>query len=373
MSAQELSLTQLVVIAALAFALGGILVYVANKLAIRLGVVDMPNIRKIHRTPTARLGGLGTVPSVVVATVVGYHLLGLGDDSRLIAIVLTSSLVFVVGLMDDFCRLNPWVKFWIEVLAAGSLIVWVYSPAISFQNILLVIPAILWLVGAANALNLSDGLDGLASGIAVITSIALGIISYHKGFLLGVLLSPAIVGASLAFLLYNAHPSSIFMGDSGALTLGYLAGVGLLFAVAEGVSWNTPSLSRLSLAALVPMFSMGIPVIDTLWAIWRRIADRRPAFSPDMNHVHHRLIRTGMTYDSVVWTEYILSCAGGLIGVYLSGASVTHYLVYLMPALIALATVTTSRRWWMSRHEILVGYTQAASARDTADGPGDSA
>ena len=290
----------------------------------RFGVVDVPNERRPHKNPTARGGGLAVIIGVqaacLMALVFPWPKLAGGLDLLWWQHFSLASLVLLaVGLVDDIRGLKPYVKLCGQAVAAGLMCLWGarFGTILGFELpwFLDCALVIFWLVAVINAFNLIDGLDGLASGLAIISAIGLcGI------FLLGnmpgnVLVLLGLIGACLGFLRYNFHPATIFLGDTGSMFLGFILGV---------ISLQTFTKNTLFLSLMIPMLVLGVPIYDALLAIWRRSvrlwfsssqpgATAKPGgiMQPDLEHLHHRLLKSGLSTRRVAIVLCVLN--GGLV------------------------------------------------------------
>jgi UDP-GlcNAc:undecaprenyl-phosphate/decaprenyl-phosphate GlcNAc-1-phosphate transferase len=277
-----------------------------HKIAMENGVVDVPNERKIHQQVIPRIGGISIAISFFIAIVLGYGLFHVDltvSISSLTGLCIGGTLVLLVGVVDDIDikGLRASKKFIGQFIAALTLVPFgfvidrLHLPVIGIVNVDLIVGlalTIVWVIGIINALNLIDGMDGLASGIAMLASIALIILSILSGKLLMTIVLIAILGSTLGFLYYNWPPAKIFLGDCGAMFLGFL-----LAAVSIETSFKSNGLepSMLANVTFVPILALGVPILDTMAAIVRRLWHRKPVFSPDRKHIHHRLLDAGFT------------------------------------------------------------------------------
>ena len=309
------------------FVLGAILTCVltplVRHLALRKGFVDCPQrARKVHQQATPRLGGAAVLLSLLcVSLLAGFTVPQfremLWGNNPIIGIVLLGSLgIFVIGFLDDLARLSPKVKLFGEFLIAG-LVVWgadfsftqvqfLGLGSISFPQWVGFGLASLWIVGLANAINLIDGLDGLASGITLAGLIAVTVVGYLAGITGVTFLSTLLIGCLLGFLVFNSRPASIFLGDCGSLTLGYLAGcLTLLASFREGGVVD----------GIFPFLAFALPILDSVFAIFRRILRGRSPFSPDMEHFHHRLMAKGLSHGKAVLAMWAAAFSCSLVAV----------------------------------------------------------
>lgn len=297
---------------ALVLAIG--LTPVARRLAPRLGVIDEPKARKIHRRPVPRLGGAAIFLAVIVAAIV------LGRRYRFTqfgTILVGATGVSFMGLIDDRWGLRPALKLVGQILAALLL----YASGIyvgTFHHpVLDLATTVFWVVYVTNAINLLDNMDGLAGGVAAIAAAHFALMCSFSGQYLVGALSIAVLGACLGFLFYNLNPASIFMGDSGSLFLGFmLAATGIKLDFPENVTFVT---------WMVPVLVMGVPIFDTALVIISRL--RRgvnPLTNPGRDHVSHRLVAAGMNRREAVMTLYIVSFVVGLVAIFVTRASVVE-------------------------------------------------
>ncbi len=303
----------------LAFLASFFLTPFVGKVAHRLDIVDRPSERKVHTTPIPRIGGV----AIFLAFFFPLALLFfnermfdqlVGADFRVWYYVLGAVLIFALGLWDDICRLPPSVKFAGQVLVASL----VYYGGIRIQIVslpffnavdlgILSLPVtVFWFVLVINAMNLADGLDGLAAGISLFVSLTMLVICLTNGHTLEALGFAALSGSLFAFLRYNFNPASIFMGDCGSYFLGYtLAALSILGSIK----------GQVATAMLIPVIALGIPLIDTLWAPLRRFILGRGMFSPDTGHLHHRLVRLGYSHRRAVLFIYACTVALGFVAI----------------------------------------------------------
>lgn len=282
---------------------------IASRFALRIGAVDLPDGRKIHGKAVPRLGGLAIFAAVILS------LLGSGIPLRGIAPYLGGFLlVAITGFADDVSRLKPAVKFAGQVIAA-AFFVWASGESLrdlgNFAGIGSVrtggfapFLTVFCMVGIMNALNLSDGLDGLAGGISVIACATLGIFAYLLRDWTSMAILVALSGGVIGFLRYNSYPATLFMGDTGSLSLGFC-----LSAVAVRLSQRTGArVSPVTLAAV-----LALPTFDTLFVMFCRLLRWQNPFHPDKTHMHHRLMEFGFSHTAVVSILYATMAGFGLL------------------------------------------------------------
>ena len=264
-----------------------------RKIAIKNGWVDIPNDRKIHTDAIPRLGGIAIFASFLAAVWLACNLFQTElaiPSQKIIGFLSSSTVVFILGIVDDIKKLNARPKFAVQILAAvmlalsGFLIDTSKLPFVGFFIGLGL--TIIWLVYITNATNLIDGMDGLSSGVVIFASITLSIVSLLAGNLFAAIITLALLGSTLGFLLHNWHPAKIFMGDGGAMLLGFCL---------AAISIETSYKNTTGYAIFVPFLALSLPIIDTAYAILRRLYHHKPIFSGDRGHIHHKLLDVGFT------------------------------------------------------------------------------
>jgi UDP-GlcNAc:undecaprenyl-phosphate GlcNAc-1-phosphate transferase len=302
-------------------------------LARRIGAVDRPGVRSIHTHPIPRIGGVAIYLSSICAIL---SLLFLDNTigrtfrsvrPQVITLLVCASAVFVIGLIDDLRGLPARLKFLAELLGAGALCLagvrisdiglgggctlslgwWLGCPL-----------TLLWIVGITNAVNISDGLDGLAAGVA---AIACGVIATFAVYgstihpaiarsndIMMATFSLALLGGLTGFLFFNYNPAKVFMGDCGSLFIG--------FTIA-GASVMCVSKSTALVGLALPALALGIPIFDTLFSMLRRFLERRSLFAPDRSHFHHRLLEMGLNQRRAVTIIYLATAAAAGLGLFM--------------------------------------------------------
>ena len=290
-----------------------------KKLALHFGLVDNPSARKVHKVPIPRIGGV----AIFLAFLFPFGLLFLVrsqsnpalvffNDPRVSGFILGALIVFMLGLVDDFRDLSSSIKFTGQITAA--LVAYYFGFRIEIISIpfsgslalgFFALPAtVFWYVLVINAINLVDGLDGLAAGIGLFVSLTmLFICASQNTHIVESLAFAALAGTLLGFLRYNFNPASIFMGDSGSYFLGYSLAA---LSIAGSIK------GQVATAMLIPVIALGVPLIDTLWAPIRRFVLGKKLFRPDSRHFHHKLIRRGYTQRRAVLSIYFLTIILGI-------------------------------------------------------------
>ncbi len=320
---------------------------------------DMPNERKIHTNPIPRLGGVGIFLAFVFSALAVPLLLPViapgtwpvGYSLRFIPVFVAFALIHFLGLLDDFRNLHAILKFSLQLVAGvlvtvgGFTISHVVIPSVgTFSLGIFSWPlTVVWIIGISNAVNLVDGIDGLAGGIAAIAALAMGASAFLMGNATPAVMAFALLGAILGFLLFNYPPARIFMGDSGSLLLGFtLAVIPLL---------NTTTATTLG-DLLGPATVLVVPILDMVSAIVRRVREKRAIYSPDKEHIHHKLLALGMKDTSILAIIYAL-CA------YCAVATVASIFLARTHALILFAVVWATS---ILGYAILSGITQKRKA-----------
>ena len=281
-------------------------------LAFLIGAVDVPtDDRRMHVKPTPRIGGLAIFMSFAITTLVFVNL-----DPELGALLIGGLILVVLGVVDDIYRLRAWTKLVFQLLAAGIAVymgvvidhVTLFGHYIEF-GVLSIPITLVWIVGITNAINLIDGLDGLACGISVIMSLSiLGVVLIHGDFT-SAMLTAILAGSCVGFLPFNTHPARIFMGDTGSQFLGFTLAV---------ISIQGVFKLHTVLSFIVPLSLFALPLLDTAYAMFRRISHGESPFSADRKHIHHRLVDMGFTQREAVRILYAICGILGLVAIVFS-------------------------------------------------------
>lgn len=293
------------------------------------GLVDLPGERKIHSHPVSRLGGIAIWLSTMITFLVLVFLSYYPYGSLLSGILLGSSLMFLLGLVDDIFCLDAKFKLFIQV--AIATIVWllgirigtIFNPfgdPIILNWFISYILTMLWIVGISNAVNFIDGVDGLAGSIITISSVTLGLIAVTMvpSNAISALIAFILAGSMLAFLTYNFNPAKIFMGDSGALFGGFL----LATLSITGV------MKTAALSMIVPLFVLAVPIIDIVFSSLRRILKGTSPFIADAEHIHHKLLKAGFSQNKTVLILVSVAIGMGSLAVILVNSSFIKYFLY---------------------------------------------
>ena len=313
-------------------------------LARRIKAVDAPSVRKVHLNPVPRIGGVAIFISVICLILPALFLQNVIGDKfqdiqlKIITLLATATFVFLVGLVDDIRGLRARMKLIAELFAATI----VCAVGIRIQSVtvadwltlnfgLFSWPlTLLWIVGITNAVNLSDGLDGLAAGISAIACGVIAILAIHGGQAVMAVLMLAMLGSLSGFLVFNFSPAKIFMGDCGSLFLGFTIATASVMCASK---------SSALVGLVLPMLALGIPIFDTLFSMLRRFLERRSVFSADRRHFHHRLLALGLTQRHVVLVIYALTALAAGLGMFMMLTRNVQSLVVLFCVLILLLLV----------------------------------
>lgn len=333
-------------------------------LAIKVGAIDRPSDRKVHPKPTPTGGGLGILIGVLVGLGVAYLIPSFRSLYRqtleLQGTIFAALAITVVGLVDDMRALSAPAKTAGQVLAAGLLILngvellffWFPTQGVISMGPDLAVPlTIAWVLLMVNAVNLIDGLDGLAAGIVAIAAGAFFVWVYRSPSLFpessqaAALLCAVAAGAALGFLPYNFYPARIFMGDSGAMLLGLLLAAATVSGVGRTLRPHGGDVAAFAIPVLIPVFVLAVPLVDVALAVIRRMRRGRPVFAPDKEHIHHQLREIGHTHRTAVLIMYfwaILLAGSGLAVSFINGRLINSLILGV--ALVAIGTTIIPRR-----------------------------
>lgn len=312
----------------LAFVASIVLTPLVKRLAYRIGAVDRPNYRKVHARIMPRLGGLAIYLSFVITYLI-YRPDGDFDKALLIG----ATIIIITGILDDMLEITAKAKL-LGQLAAALVIVVYGEIQIEFIKLpfggdlefgYFAIPlTIIWIVGITNAVNLIDGLDGLAAGVSTIALMTLSAMAILMGNPFVATVTALLAASTLGFLVFNFYPARIFMGDTGALFLGFMISVFSLLGF-KGVTM---------VALIIPVIMLGVPVSDTFFAIVRRIREKQPLSAADKSHLHHCLLNVGFTHRQTVLIIYAIASLFGVTALIFSQATVWGALLLVTVMLV---------------------------------------
>jgi UDP-GlcNAc:undecaprenyl-phosphate/decaprenyl-phosphate GlcNAc-1-phosphate transferase len=330
------------------------------RLAPRLGLVDLPGPRKVHKVPVPRVGGWGiTIGSLVPL------LLWLKFDPPLVSFVVGILILFGFGIWDDLRNIGHWSKFLGQLLSAGVVVYYgdLYVARLPFLDGVILNAAVgkpltmFALIGVINAINHSDGLDGLAAGESMLSLIGLAILGYLADSVAVMSVALAMMGGILGFLRYNSHPARVFMGDAGSQVLGFALGFLTVYLTQRADT---------ALSAALPLLLLGVPVADILIVLCKRIRARINWFRASRNHAHHRLLDLGFAHYQTVIIIYSIHAAlvfAAVILRYESDLRVTATYLALMIALFA-GLIIAERRGWRA----LIHHAHGSDGMNSASG-----
>lgn len=299
------------------------------KVSLKFNATDKPNQRKVHKAPIPTLGGIAIYLSFLIGLCIlqpinQYH----------IAILCGGFIMVLVGCIDDLFDLSPKVKF-IAQTGAACLVVFWGGLQVEFINLpfggqiefgfLSSVVTIIWIVGITNAINLIDGLDGLAGGVSAIALFTIAGMAVIMGNIYVATIALILFFSTVGFLRYNFFPAKIFMGDTGALFLGYM------IAVLALLGFKNVTI----ISFIIPIFILGVPISDTLIAMVRRYINKQPISSPDSSHLHHRLVKSGFTHKQTVLIIYTLSGMFSVAAILFSMTTVWGSLLIFAISLVA--------------------------------------
>lgn len=299
----------------LAIALTAMVTPLSIMFAKKTNAIDIPrDDRRMHDRPIPRIGGIaifaGSVAAIIIAVELGYcdvpaprgHA-EIIPHSRIYGVLTGGTLMFLLGLWDDYKNLKPYVKLTGQILISTLVFflgvkldyISVFLGETQFSGVVSYVLTVIWLVGVTNTINLVDGLDGLAAGIVAIASMCIAYVAYIFGYYASCFPVLALAGGCFGFLPFNFYPAKTFMGDSGSLYLGFMIG---------SFSLLQPVKSTTVVAVLIPCLVLALPLFDTIFAIIRRLVNHKPVMGADKGHIHHRLMKTGMGQRRTVLCMY---------------------------------------------------------------------
>lgn len=297
----------------LAFLVSLAMTPIVIKLAKKFSFLDIPkDARRMHNKPIPLSGGVAMYFALMIGMIVFLKL-----NRELICVMLGATLVLLSGLIDDKTDMSPKMKLLFQLTAAGILIFgnvrvefftnpFPIGESVIFLGALSIPITIFWIVGITNTVNLIDGMDGLAAGVSLICSISLMFIANKFGYGNIATIAALLAGACAGFLPYNFNPAKIFMGDTGALFLGFM----LSYISIEGIMKSAAALT-----IIVPVLILGVPVFDTTFAMVRRKLSGKKIMQADKGHLHHRLLALGLTQKQTVLILYVISVIFGLLAI----------------------------------------------------------
>lgn len=311
-----------------------------RKWAFKWGALDRPNQRKVHHQVMPRLGGLAVFIGFTTAVLLTQQL-----SEHIIGLLVGGGLIILLGFADDTRGLSPKVKLAGQVAAACAVAVPQYfglrveiltnpfssEGYLALGLLISILVTVLWIVSVTNAVNLIDGLDGLAGGTVCIASLTLAAVVWietvqsevggSQGQFEAITLALILAAAVLGFLRYNFYPARIFLGDSGSMYLGFSVAVLSVMGLAKGATF---------ISVIIPVVILGIPLLDTICAIIRRFNGQKPIFQPDKQHLHHRLMKMGLNHRQAVLCIYGVNIVLGLSAILLTLLTPNQAIIFLV-------------------------------------------
>jgi len=301
-----------------------VLTRVVRSLAVSRGWLAAPLCdRNLHEIPLPRLGGvaiyLSFLISIAIALVVNRYFRELPSEPSIrtvFTILVPGTLIFLLGIYDDIHPIGPYTKFAVQAVAASML----FAGGLRILNLPVLFGAqhftwtvglpitIVWVLAITNAFNLIDGLDGLAAGSALFSTVVVFVVAVFSGSSLVSLLTISLAGAIVGFLRFNFSPATIFLGDCGSLFIGFM-----LSALALEGAQKAPTI----VAVAIPVVSFGLPILETTLSVLRRLISGKPVFTADREHIHHKLLQLGMSHRKVVIVLYAVSAIFALLSLFL--------------------------------------------------------
>nr|WP_114638016.1 MraY family glycosyltransferase [Desulfolucanica intricata] len=314
------------------------------KLAFRWGALDRPDPRKVHKRIMPRMGGLAVYLSFVPVVLFTQELTG-----PVWGLLIGVTLIVLLGIIDDIVGIAPRLKLLGQILVAlsvlpfGVSVDFITNPLtgeLLYLGFFSIPVTVFWLVTVTNAVNLIDGLDGLAGGTSCIAAVTLAVVSYTQWRIFGLaedlqvmMLALILAAALLGFLRYNFNPAKIFLGDTGSMLLGFSLGTMSVMGVTK---------SATAISVIIPLVILGIPLLDTVFAIVRRYHNHKPIFQADKEHLHHRLLDLGLSQRQAVLTIYAVNAVLGLSAVVLNLVT-TNQAIFILVVLATLIIMAANR------------------------------
>jgi UDP-GlcNAc:undecaprenyl-phosphate GlcNAc-1-phosphate transferase len=294
---------------------------IVKMFAERVGAIDVPKeARRVHDHPIPRMGGLAIFFGFLLTVILFADI-----TNQVRGILFGSIMIVAMGAIDDVMNLKPWIKLAVQIVAAvvavayGVVIHVLSNPAVLSENAFLAIGylavpvTVLWIVGCTNAVNLIDGLDGLACGVSVISSVTMLVVALMVAEANVAVVLAALTGACIGFLPYNFNPAKLFMGDTGSQLLGYVLATVSVMGMFKYYAVVT---------FLVPLLALAIPLCDTVFAFFRRLLHGQSPFKADRGHFHHKLLDMGLSQKQAVAVLYSVSAILGLLAVVMASRGI---------------------------------------------------
>jgi UDP-GlcNAc:undecaprenyl-phosphate GlcNAc-1-phosphate transferase len=313
-----MNITEITLIGFVALILTLLLTPLSMKLALAVGAIDVPDERKLHDANIPCLGGLAFAISFGVSCLIFLPL-----DSILSGFLIGLVIITITGLADDIWHIRPALKFTGEIAASLIFILYGGTELTSFGDLIGIGPletgmfavpiTVFCMIGVMNAMNLVDGLDGLAGGLSAIACLFLGYFSLQSGQWLNLALSVALLGCLFGFLYFNTYPAKVFMGDTGSLVLGY--SLSSICVLSQKLDADIP-IAPISMALI-----LALPIADTIWVLTNRVFRGKNPFLPDNTHLHHDLLSLDLPHSAIVYVLYGCMFICGFLAVLMQSMS----------------------------------------------------
>ena len=313
----------------------------AKKMSIKAGAIDQPRTRGMHSEPIPRMGGIAIVSGFLAS--LGIAALFMPDvrTGQFLGFVSGAVIIVIAGIIDDIRNLKPAVKLSLQIVASlivifsGTRVDFFIFPFFKLLNSLSAPFTLLWIVGLTNAVNMIDGLDGLAAGVTTIGALSLLVLCVLSGSSLAVVLAAGLAGSCLGFLPRNFNPAEVIMGDTGAQFLGYVLAVSSIIGVFKAAAL---------LSVVIASFALALPLFDAFYSILRRFLAGKPIMTADRGHLHHQLIDNGYSHKQAVILLYVLSAVSGVIAIVIAIQDVRAILVTGICVVIMLMMIYVYRK-----------------------------
>ncbi len=326
----------------LAFFISLIVTPLTKPLAFKFKVLAHPNARSMHKTPTGLLGGLAIFSGFMITMLVTMLFVKDFRTTQFYGFMAGGVIIWVLGVFDDKYALSAKIKLLGQVIAAiiviatGSTINFYNWPLPDFLNNYGSVLTFFWIIGIINAINIIDGVDGLAAGVSAISSLCMAILCFISGTPTAVILSAALAGSTLGFLPRNFHPAEVFMGDNGAMFLGYVLAVSSIIGVYKEYAL---------LSVIISFLVLAFPIFDVSFAILRRALNGKPIMIADRGHLHHKLYDMGFSERHTVAILYTITIVTGFLAIIIAIDNiVTIMIVFTFLAILFVMVISYRRR-----------------------------
>lgn len=303
----------------------------AKKLSIKVGAIDYPRKRGMHSEPIPRLGGIAIILGFVIAMCISAPFVSALRTTQFLGFMVGALIIVIIGVWDDIRGLKPKTKLAFQIVASlvvifsGTRVTVVNWPMFTYLEPFSGPITMFWIVGVTNAVNLIDGVDGLAAGVCGISAFCLMALCVLSGSPMAVVLTAALAGSCMGFLPRNFSPAEVIMGDTGALFLGFVLAVSSIIGLFKGYA---------VLSIVIAVLVLALPILDTLFAMLRRFLKGKPIMQADRGHLHHRLIDAGYSQKQAVIILYSLSAIAGIVGIIIAIQDLRAIFVVLMSLVV---------------------------------------